>query len=195
MAGGGYPTEGKPGEKGTEMHPEIWKRYIAFAAIVVIVAAVAYFAGQAPVQTSTDTGGGSQGGNGNPAGIVTGTATPTATASETVEIPADALKWQEGAGIFLINEAPKSIFVKKYNTLITNLEISDTKISGYWINTVPNPRSPSVGGNLGIAFLDNEGSQISGLNWRVSKSGNKVFATIDRPAETLQAVKVRFEMN
>lgn len=52
LMAGGYPIDGKSKEKTEKMHPEIWKRWIAFFVIVVIAAVVVYFAfaAQTPVK-------------------------------------------------------------------------------------------------------------------------------------------------
>lgn len=58
----GYPIDGKPKDKAEKMHPEIWKRYAIFFAVIAMALAVVigYFA--LSTQTPAKTSGGMMGG-------------------------------------------------------------------------------------------------------------------------------------
>ncbi len=184
----GYPIDGKPKGREPEMHPEIKKGYIAFAAIVIVAAVVIgyfAFAGQAPVQTTTDTGGGMMGN-----GKVQPAENPAINTAATgaVVIPADALVMITGSGEYSpkysIDGYPKNIYLKDMNVLIKDIKITSTAITG----TAVDIKTGKIPGMMAWAVgFEKEGETIGS----VSIDSSYPFKA-DRKPETLGADKVFF---
>ncbi len=189
--------DAKPKGKSEEIHPTVKKRYIAFAAIVILLAGVvAYFAfvAQAPVKT----------GAGPPTEVKTAEVQPNNPAVNTaatgaVAIPADALVIPGrnfATAKIPINKFPTSIFVDAPHTLYTNVKISSTAITGWVINSdyIKNPTEGTVERFLlefykGNTFIGQVYVQAGTGDGRMVGYSGKGFRA-ERPPETLGADSV-----
>lgn len=186
LMAGGYPIDGKPKEKAEKMHPEIWKRYAIFFAVIAIALAVVIgyfaFAGQTPAKTSQDA---------SPEVKTPVENAVVNAAIGTVTIPEGTYKVSTFNDPIPINEFPKSFLIaSRGGMLYTNVKLSSTEISGTYtmIKSAKEIMEAGGAGGFELYFYKN-GERISNLvvypkyNY---EAGTGTF-TVKRPPESFGA--------
>ncbi len=177
--------DAKPKGKSEEIHPTVKKRYIAFAAIVILLAGVvAYFAfaTYAPVKSGADASASGDKGPPGDAGkippVVTGTATPTQGQEKTGTVITTSELLSRWGPLMSIDNIPAEIKLPKYGNYgkwyITDLKLGNDKISGYFKNsgtiaTYPPPL-------LDMSFVAEDGYEVTTGEFGLSVGNNEVAA-------------------
>lgn len=212
---GGYPINGKPKEKTEKMHPKMKMYWIAFFAILALVAIIGYFAlaAQTPVKTATDA---STDGDAKAtpvpgakeavmAGVATGAAANSAADTKTgrIEVPADAwileVKGFDPTGpevnkkIFPIGKTPVNIWIKSRSTILKDVKITSKQISG--ITVIETPTSEGTQSAIWLYFYK-DSNLIRGLSVYTSpkassgNSGNKFKMEFPKDVWTANEVAI-----
>lgn len=176
----GYPTDGKPKE-----HHNLpsGKQIAGFVVVLIIVGAIAFFAGttQMPVKTATDASAGGdakaipvpaekEAAMAGAAGIASANSAAASTETEKIEIPPDA--WilevrdidpsgpEVSKKVFPIGKTPANIWVKSRFTIFKNVKITSKQISGTTV--IESPTSAGTQSAIWLYFYK-DSNLIKGL--------------------------------